>query len=158
MVNSAGLWNDSGKVRATGALSYDFVIATALNVADGSGTGRAFHAKGDVEGTLTLGGNRDHTWDDWATDNWISENWDAIVGCSSHTELTVEFNESNLFGHIGTVLGIPIIAIGALAAGAWFGENYDACGRIDSEGNREATFVPKGEDCPPGFSKQPRQG
>jgi hypothetical protein len=73
MMNSAGQWNYSGTVRATGALSYDFAIATALVFADGSGTGRAFSTKGDVEGTLTIGGNRDHTWDDWGNENWISE-------------------------------------------------------------------------------------
>jgi hypothetical protein len=157
MMNSAGQWNYSGKVRATGALSYDFAIATALIFADGSGTGRAFSTKGDVEGTLTIGGNRDHPWDDWGNDNWISEHWDNIVSCLSRTELTVEFNESNLLGHIGSIIGIPLLVIGAIAAGAWFGENYDSCGGYDSSGNRIVTAVPRGRDCPPGMTKLPRE-
>jgi hypothetical protein len=158
LITSAGLWNYSGTVRATGALSYDFRIATALDFADAAGTGRAFFAQGDVEGTLTLGGNREHKWEDWGSDNWIRDNWDALVTCGTHTALTVEFTFDQLMGHIGTILGIPLIVIGVLLAAAFVDDNYDVCGGEDPDGSKHVTFVPKGQSCPPGETKQPRRG
>lgn len=158
MINSAGLYNYSGNVHATGALSYDFSIATALNFADAQGRTRAFTAKGDVEGSLTLGGSRNHSWDYWANDSWISSNWDALLVCSVETRLSVEFNESNLAGHIGTLLGIPLVIIGTIvggaAGGAYLEHNYDVCGGVDDDGNKRATFVGKGSPCPVGQHKQ----
>lgn len=160
MINSAGRYNFRGKVRATGALSYDFSVVTALAFADAQGVTRAFSTKGDVEGTLTLGGNREHKWDFWGSDSWIAENWGGLVGCASETRLSVEFNESNLAGHIGTILGIPFVVIGTIVGGAAGGEymdrHYDWCGGVDSDGSSHATLVDKGGSCPAGEQKQPR--
>lgn len=154
MINSAGSWVYSGNVRATGAPSYDVMLALALDHLGPDGKARAFVERGAVEGSLVLGGNKKHVWEQKGNDPWIADNWDALAGCGYKASLKVDFGPGDLAAMVGTVVGFPIAlvagAVGAVAGLIWVSRNTDACASRDANGNLKAHIVPKGDPCPPG--------
>ncbi|MGW4368035.1 LGFP repeat-containing protein [Nocardia takedensis] len=140
-----------GKIHTSGAPSYDVAMAMVPLV---TGYTRSWFEKGDVEGSLVLGGSRDHPWDHglWR-DQWIQDNWEQLKECEFRTILRVDFGPGDLLAMIGTVVGVPAALLGAAVLGAWAPDHVDPCGRIDENGNPEAAFVGKGRPCPDGFHK-----
>jgi hypothetical protein len=158
MINSAGEWVFSGKARATGAPSYDVMVVLALDYLGADGKARAFVERGDIEGTLVLGGNRDHTWEHKGSDPWIADNWDELAGCGYRASLKVDFGPGDLLAMVATIVGVPVAIVGAAVVAAlgaiWFDKNVDSCTSYDANGNPKVDFVPKGQLCPDGTMPQ----
>ncbi|MCM3906074.1 MAG: hypothetical protein ND866_30690 [Pyrinomonadaceae bacterium] len=93
---SNGSWEYKGSIRATGTLSYDVAIASAFDFKDSNGRGIAFAEEGDVEGTLVLGGNREHTWKKTGFDPFIRDNWDTLQSAGLKTVLKVDFGAGDV--------------------------------------------------------------
>ncbi|HEU5320803.1 MAG TPA: hypothetical protein VFX28_08370, partial [Methylomirabilota bacterium] len=167
MLSSTGGWQYKGSMRSTGALSYDVLMVTTFDLQPFGGPVLTFTEKGDVEGTLVLGGNRAHVWDQKGMDDRIKNHWDVLRTARATTTLTVDFGPGDVLALVATVIGVPLAAIAMLVGGAWFGANHDACGYEDQEyydpytqkweRGKGVTFVPKGEPCPPGTHRSPRQ-
>lgn len=144
-------------MRSTGALSYDVVMASAVDLKASLGRGLAFMESGDVEGGLVLGGNKAHTWHQTGMDPFIRDNWDAIRDARVVTEFKVNFGPGDALAVIATVIGIPVALFGMALGLAWFSKNHDPCGVAEHEEfdphtggwvqRKGVRFVPKGQ-CP----------
>jgi hypothetical protein len=164
-ISSNGLWRYSGAIRATGAVSYDVAIATTPKVQDARGRTLSFAETGDVEGTLVLGGNREHTWDHKGSDEFVRDNWDALRDCDFTTVLKVDFGVGDVLAVAASILGIPVAVIALAAGGAWMDANTKWCGYTGHEyynpgtnqWEREngAVMVGKDDPCPPGTFQDP---
>lgn len=157
-LTSNGYFRFRGNVHASGAPSYDFVLAMTPHFADANGKYLTFLEEGDVEGTLVLGGSRDHPWDRDGQIDVIRQQWDACRSCQVTTSLKVNFGIGDLLAMIATVVGIPVAVIGMVIAGAFVTKNKKPCGTIDGEyynwqtgqyeQQKSVYFVDKDEDCP----------
>ncbi|MFD4432287.1 LGFP repeat-containing protein [Nocardia sp. NPDC058497] len=163
-LSSSGAWRYNGSMRSTGALSYDVTMTSVVDLKASLGRGLAFVENGDVEGTLVLGGNRAHTWDDKGEDPFIRDNWDAIRGAKVISEFKVDFGPGDVLAIIATVIGVPLAAIG-MAIGIALMANGKFCGYrhqhvwdpqrgeyVDQTG---AVYVDKHSPCPPGTFDDP---
>lgn len=158
-ITSAGTWKFNGSIRSTGALSYDVALAMAFNFSDSTGRGIAFVEEGDVEGTLILGGNREHTWERSGYDPFIENNFDALRNVRVTSALRVDFGLGDVLLLLGSGLGIGLLVVGAVLGGRHIDTEMKSCGfkttrRWDPVERREVEvtgfiWVPKGEPCPP---------
>lgn len=157
-LTSAGVWRYTGSMRSTGALSYDVVMTSVVDVGTSLGRGLAFTENGDVEGTLVLGGNRAHTWDQHGEDPFIKDNWEIIRNARVVTQFKVDFGPGDVLAIIATVIGLPVAAI-ALAAGlAFLAKDKKPCGYATHEvwdaqrgewiKTTGAVFVDRNSMCP----------
>jgi hypothetical protein len=164
MVSSTGGWKFKGSMRSTGALGYDVLMVMSFDLREFGGQVIGFHEKGDVEGTLVLGGNRAHTWDHFGMDERVKENWDLIRKTRVTSVLRVDFGPGDVLAIVGSTLAVPLIVLAAIAGGQVADANVKACGYIGHDyydrdaGNitteRGVVFVSKGEPCPPGTFEQ----
>lgn len=155
---SNGYFRFRGNVHASGAPSYDFVLTMTPHVPDENGKYLAFYEKGDVEGTLVLGGSRDHSWDQDGQIGLIREQWDAFRSCQVTTSLKMNFGPGDLLAMVATVIGIPVAMVGLVIVGAFAAKNTKPCGTIDGEyynwqtgqyeQKKSLIFVPKDQMCP----------
>lgn len=137
MVSSTGGYKFRGSMRSTGALSYDVLMVVFIDLRPFGGPVLAFTEKGDVEGTLVLGGHRAHTWDEFGMDSRIKDNWQVIRKAKATGTFKVEFGPGDLLAVVATVLAIPVIAIAVIAiavtGGAWAEKNIKWCGYYGHE-------------------------
>lgn len=158
-ISSSGAWIFTGKARATGALSYDVLTVFSFDFRDAGGVGFTFAEKGDVEGTLVLGGNREHVWSQSGSDARIRDNWEALKRARVTIKFTVDFGPGDFLALVGTVLGVPLAVVGLVVAALFIGTTK-MCGvgrhvRRDPITNEEVVesgiiFVPSDQRCPPG--------
>ena len=162
-LSSTGGWLYKGSMRSTGALSYDVMMVTSVDLRPVGGPVLAFVEKGNVEGTLVFGGRRDHPWDTYGMDNRIKDNWGAIRGGAAVQSIfTVEFGLGDLLQVVGSILAVPLAVIGIIVAGIFFGRPKKRCGRYRGQEhyNQETkqweptegdVWVDEGEMCAPGL-------
>jgi hypothetical protein len=159
-ITSKGNYTYHGSIRSTGALSYDVLMTTMFDVKDANGKFIVFAQKGDVEGTLVLGGNRAHTWDESGVDERIRDNWDALSNAKASSYLKVDFGPGDVAALVATVVGVPLAIIGIVVGSIFAADNTDVCGVPEHEEydwgrgeyvrSKGVTFVCKGCPCPPG--------
>jgi len=122
IVTSLGGWTFKGSMRSTGALSYDVLMTMTIDLRRFGGPVIAFAEKGDVEGTLVLGGNRAHTWNHVGSDQRIKDHWDLVRAARVTSEFKVDFGPGDLLALLGTMLGAPIAVIALVAGGTFMGD------------------------------------
>lgn len=160
-LDSEGTWFFKGSARSTGALSYDVLLIMSVDLRALGGPLLTFAEKGDVEGTLVLGGNRAHVWSQEGSDARIRDNWELIRNADVSWVFKVEFGPGDVLALVATILGVPLAAIGILLGGAWLGDKKKACGyvegheRYDSQTgqwvqDRGVVIVDKNKVCPAG--------
>src|SRR5262245_26945255 len=128
-LSSSGGWKFKGSMRSTGALGYDVLMVMSIDLRAFGGPVIAFAEKGDVEGTLVLGGSRTHPWDDFDMDPRIKDHWDLIRTARVTTTFTVDFGPGDLLKVIGSILAVPFVVIAMIAVGQILGAGMVRCGR-----------------------------
>jgi hypothetical protein len=128
-MSSSGGWKFKGSMRSTGVLSYDVLMVLSIDLRAFGGPVIAFAEKGDVEGTLVLGGNRAHTWDTLGMDANIKDHWDLVRTARVTSTFTVEFGGGDLLKVVGSILALPVAVIAMVAAGQFLGAQKKYCGR-----------------------------
>lgn len=152
---ASGYWTFRGEARATGAPSYDITMTMVPKYTDSEGHATAFTEQGDIEGSLVLGGNQVHSWEQHGSDPWIAKHYGNLAAAEVATTLKVDFGPGDVLAMVASILGIPGAIVGIAVAIAM--ADPDVCGGHDESGNAVAVFVPKGERCPVGTSKHPRK-
>jgi hypothetical protein len=77
VLDNAGNGTFSGDMRATGALSYSFQLRSVVRSADGS-IAVATQRSGDVDGSISIGGDSRFTWNDPVTSVLVASEWPAV--------------------------------------------------------------------------------
>src|SRR5262245_12316352 len=161
-LNSLGGLRFKGSMRSTGTLSYDVLMSMSIDLQSAGGPVIVLAEKGNVEGSLILGGHKEHTWDFLGTDDRIKTHWPLIRNARVHTDFTVEFGLGDVVQLVASILGVPVFIIAMIAAGQIASAGKKYCGRYHSTerynpdtGTFERTigevWVDKDEFCPPGL-------
>ncbi|MGQ8826259.1 LGFP repeat-containing protein [Bacillus sp. NA_146.1] len=173
-LNSDGTYSYSGKIHDSGAVSYDVIMVITLDLREWGGPVLAFTERGDVEGSLSIGGDENHTWgkfrphdgDDWKVDERIREHWDKIRHSGWQYAFKVNFGAGDLFGLVaGILVGSPLYAAGKEAVqfikGFPIAPNQRPCCPYSIPVYEEpfdqwslqdgCVWMPDGEQCPPGM-------
>ena len=117
-------------MRATGLVSCDVATIMSIDlrpfgVDHGVDQILVFAEKGDVEGTLELGGHRDHTWDhELLQDDRISNYWEFIQNAEVKIKFDVEFGGDNFVAMAASMLGVALEVIAVVASVPWLRYGY----------------------------------
>jgi hypothetical protein len=114
ILSSDGTYSFSGNIHNSGFVSYDVAMVLVFDLRPQGGPVLTFSENGDVEGTSTIGGSRDHDWNHgWRHDPLIKEHWAKLMSAVPHAKIAVDFSFGDLMGVVLSVLIGPIV---------WFGQ------------------------------------